>query len=340
MKKLNNQNLILLLVLIGLSGVASFLYFQHQREASQLVTADRGIAVKNITDVSKIVVKHVKLQPIVFTRAGGMWLINGKYPADPGIMVHIEKVLTGVRLLYVPPHNSIPTILKSVKENGIQVDVYLDNGKTPEKIIHIGSDLQDGDGTFMVLGGSKQAFAMHLPGLSGGLRSRFEQPLDNYRDKFIFQTPLEKIKSLKVIYPKDNVHSFLIENKTDLMLTPLMHRHAEGHITNKNFMKSYLSQFESLGAEKLMNQSPEKERVLQSLPSCAIELAKKDGTKNHYAFYKYDDPENQFGLTNSPGEIRFQNRLYVLVDSTDFYSVQTRVFGNVFRSYSDFLQMK
>ena len=340
MKSTNKQNLILLLVLVGLSGIASFLYFQHQRDASQLVRADRGFAVKNIMDVSKIVVRHVKLQPIVFTSAGGKWLINGKYPADPAVMVHIEKVLTGVRLLYVPPVNSIPTILKSVKENGIQVDVYQDNENTPEKIIHIGSDLQNGDGTFMVLGGSKQPFAMHLPGLSGGLRSRFEQPLDNYRDKFIFQTPLKNIKSLKVVYPKDNEHSFLIENKMGIRVSPLMHRDAVGYLSNENIIKSYLSQFESLGAEKLMNQYPDKERVLQSLPSCTIELEKKDGIKNHYAFYKYDDPENQFGVANSPGEIRFQNRLYVLVDSTEFYSVQTRVFGNVFRSYSEFKQMK
>ncbi|MEY3422301.1 MAG: hypothetical protein RIR48_2604, partial [Bacteroidota bacterium] len=133
--KITKQNLILFLVLLVLGCIAGLLYIKKQREEAQLVKADRGFTVENINDVSKIVVRHVKLQPLVFTREDGKWRINGKYNADPAVMVHIEKVLTGVRLLYVPPVNSNPTILRSLKENGIQVDIYEDD-KHPEKIIH------------------------------------------------------------------------------------------------------------------------------------------------------------------------------------------------------------
>lgn len=335
--KITKQNLILFLVLLVLGCIAGLLYMKKQREEAQLVKADRGFTVENINDVSKIVVRHVKLQPLVFTRKDGKWKINGKYNADQAVMVHIEKVLIGVRLLYVPPVNTTPTILKSVKGNGIQVDVYESDEDTPKKIIHIGSDTQNGDGTFMILGGSNQPFAMHLPGLSGGLRSRFEQPLENYRDKFIFQSTVDQIKTLKLVYPKSNLHSFLIDNTIGPSVYPLMEREQEKDNINKKLIQGYLTLFESLGAEKLMNQYPDKKRITQLIPSCSIELINKNGNTTLYQFYPYDDPENIFGPANSPGEIRQQNRLYVWVDSTDFYVVQNRVFGSIFRSYEDFL---
>lgn len=336
MKAIMRPNFILFTVLILLAGIAFYLYQGKKNNEKKLVKADRGFTIGDINDVSKIVVKHVKLPPLVFTKESRLWTINGKYPADPGVMVHIESVLTKIRLLYVPPSNTTPTILKSIKENGIQVDVYTDDQEQPYKIFHLGADTQDGEGTYMVLGGTSQPFAMHLPGLSGGLRSRFEQPTDNYRDKFIFQTPVDEITSLKVQYHKDNLHSFLIKNEGDFSIFPLMIRE-RSLLANKMLIKSYLSQFESLGAEKLMNQYPDKEKILTSVPSFTVELQNKEGSKTSYIFYPYDDYETDFGPANSPAEIRLQNRMYVLVDSIDFYVVQNRVFGNVFRGYDEFM---
>ncbi|MBL0027473.1 MAG: hypothetical protein IPO98_21995 [Saprospiraceae bacterium] len=133
---------------------------------------------------------------MVFTRDKAGWIVKWKISGRSGGFCALKKVLTDITMLYIPPTNSIATILKSIKNNGIQVDVYTDSGSA-SKIIHIGSDIQSGDGTFMVLGGSKQPYAMHLSGLAGGIRSRFEQPLENFRNKFIYQYNSDDIDFVK-----------------------------------------------------------------------------------------------------------------------------------------------
>ncbi len=118
---------LLLLVLTILSILAFILKWDNSENRISGITADRGFAVKDMKKVNKIVVKHVKLQPLVFSREGAGWKINYKYDVDPAVFIHIERVLTNISLLYVPPTNSTATILNSIKNNGIQVDVYEGN---------------------------------------------------------------------------------------------------------------------------------------------------------------------------------------------------------------------
>ena len=152
--------IILVLLLIGLSAAAYYLIRENDQKG--MVTADRGFSVPDLNEIKKIVIQQKKI-------------MNGKYPVDPGVFVNVEKVLTNVTLLYVPPAGHTNTIMESIKENGIQVDLYEDED-APIKIFHIGTDLQKSAGTHMVMAGSAQPYVMYLPGLEGGLRSRFEQP--------------------------------------------------------------------------------------------------------------------------------------------------------------------
>ena len=328
---------ILALILICLSILAYFLIKDNSANKTTFISADRGFAVKDINKVTKIVIKHVKLQPLVFTNNGNGWKINGKYEVDPAVFVHVEKVLTNISLLYVPPSNSSSTILNSIKNNGIQVDIY-QGGDKPSKILHIGSDTPKNDGSYMVLGGSKQPYAMHLPGLAGGIRSRFEQPLENYRNKFLFQYPLRDIKQVTIEYPKSQSHSFKISNSNvGLKIEPLIVRNSKYYEINQTLIKSYLANFENLGAEKLINSYPMKDSIISTTPACILELHDTKGKIVRHKYYTYDDFENGIGSSRSPGDIRFQNRMFVFVDSLDFYVVQNRVFGNIFRGYDEFL---
>ncbi len=328
---------ILFLLLAVLSACAYFLIRNEKDNKKGMVTADRGFTVEAIADVQKIVIKHTKLQPLVFKREGKQWKVNDKYAVDAAVFVNVEKVLTGMRMLFVPSKAATPTIVESIKKSGIQVDVY-ENNSQPSRIFFIGSDTQKGDGTYMILGGSSQPYAMHLPGLGGGLRSRFEQPIENFRDKYIFKDQANDIDYVKVEYPKQNSSSFIIENKgASSSVKPLINNGLKLSIPeNKRLINTYLSGFESLGAEKLMNDYPLKDSVIFKVPNCIIELKRKDGSNRVYKFFAYDDFESGNGNSRSPAEIRAQNRLFVSVDDRDFYTVQNRVFGDLFRGYQDF----
>ncbi|MBC7885284.1 MAG: hypothetical protein H7X99_07400 [Saprospiraceae bacterium] len=328
---------ILLMSLIILSVTAYLLYTKSKKNDKGVISADRDFTVKSMDEIHKLVIQHVKLQPLEFVRTGKTWLLNGKYEVDPAVFVNLEKALTGMTMLYIPPIASSETIKKSITTNGIKVTLYDDDNEVI-KIFHVGTDTQKGDGTHMLLDGSAQPYVMQLPGLAGGLRSRFEQPEKNFRDKYLYKETPEKIDYIKVQYPKSEQASFIVENKkSEIILSPLKSQHAIlDKAVNERILKSYLMKFERLGAEGLINEYENKNDVLALVPYCIIELKKTDGQIKKNVFYAYDDYVEKTLNSRGPEDMGKMNRLFVWSDDKDFYVVQTRVFGSIFIGYSDF----
>ncbi|MFZ1749464.1 MAG: hypothetical protein WAU01_04710 [Saprospiraceae bacterium] len=332
------KSLILLGLLLGLLWLTYYLVYQHDAPENHLAQADRGFAIRSMDDVDKMVIKHTKLQPLIFEKKSHTWILNGKYKVDPAVFVNIERVLIGIKMLYIPPAKATLNIQKSIKNSGIQVDLYK-NGDQPFKMFFIGSDTQQGDGTYMILAGTAQPYVMHLPGLAGGIRSRFEQPLNNYRDKYLYTSKINEIDYVKVEYPKQTTSSFIISNNGGTFdLNPIINApDREKTVVDQNRLKSYLAGYEQLGAEALINQHPLKDTVISKIPNCIITLRTKEGQLSVNKYYAYDDFETQKGNSRSPSEVRNQNRLFVWSNDEDFYTVQNRVFGKIFLGYQDFL---
>lgn len=327
----------LLLILLLLSGGAYYLVQKNEANKKGIVTADRGFTVESIDVIQKIVIKHKKLQPMIFTKNGKGWMLNGKYPVDPGVFVNVEKVLTDMRMLYIPPASHTKTIMKSIENNGIQVDLY-DGDELPFKIFYIGSDVQKSAGTHMILAGATQPYVMHLPGLNGGLRSRFEQPVKNYRDKFIYQFPEDKIANIKLEYPKDNFSSFILEKHDNKwQVSPLLDMiKKETGPLNLMRLNAFIAQFENMGTEGLIPDLPEKDSVISKVPSCIFTLTNKDGSVHQHKYYSYDDFINRSGNARTPEELRAENRVFILTEDNDLYTAQNRVVGDIFLGYKDF----
>lgn len=328
----------LVIVLLGVSAAAYFLIKQNEAKKKGIVTADRGFTVEKIEDIKKIVIKHKKLQPMIFTREGKSWKMDGKFDVDPGVFVNIEKVLLNMRLQYIPPAASTKNILESISKNGIQVDLY-DGDDEPFKIFHIGSDTQKGEGTYMVMGGSTQPYVMHLPGMSGGLRSRFEQPAKNYRDKFLYKFPADKLASIKVEYPMDNFSSFIIQAKGEnFEIAPLLDLVKKPiNPVNQKILEDYVDQFEMMGTEGLLSNIPEKDSILNESPVCTFTFTQKDGSVTIHEIYPYDDIVEQTGkITRTKQELNKQNRVFIHNNEGDLYTAQSRVVGGMFKGYEDF----
>jgi hypothetical protein len=322
-------------------AVATIAVVQYNRKAGekQLETADRGFTVNSMNDVNKIVIRHVKLQPLIFTRGENNWLVNGTYDVDPGVFVNIEKVLTGMQMLYIPARNATTTILESLKSNGIQVDIYNnEDDREPVKMFFVGTDTQKGDGTYMILGGSSQPYVMHLPGLAGGLRSRFEQPAINFRDKFIINNVHGSITSLTMEYPGDYRSSFKIsENKGAWKIQSLVTENSNTSLfPNQNMIASYVSRFEKLGAEMFITDELTKKEIRKNLPAAILTIQNTEDVKKVYRFYGYEDITENKGFAKTPAEIRNQNRLFVDIDSKDMLTAQNRVFSRIFMSLDNF----
>ncbi|MCO6462689.1 MAG: DUF4340 domain-containing protein [Saprospiraceae bacterium] len=330
----------LILVLLLFSGIAYYLVQKDSAADKGMVTADRGFTVKTMEDVDKIVIKHVKLQPLIFTKEGKGWILNGKYEVDSDVFVNVEKVLTDMTLSYIPPKNATANILKSIKNNGIQVDLYK-NSDRPFKIFHIGSDTQNGEGTYMIMGGSSQPYVMQLPGLKGGLRSRFEQPMKNFRTKRLFHLQPSDIVSLKMEYPKDNFASFEISNGKTPQLRPLVDTPDNpSSPPNEKMVAGYLMKYNNVYSEGLVADIPERDSILTLTPDIILSIKRKDGNESIHKFFNYEHillGENQ---PISHQDILQGNRYFVYdVMNDDMYTAQMRVIRHLFFSYKDFFRL-
>jgi hypothetical protein len=277
---------------------------------------------------------------LIFTRGQQNWVLNGVHDVDPAVFVNIEKALTSMKLLYIPSRNATKTILESLKTNGIQVDIYQKTNDTkPVKILFVGTDTQKGDGTYMMLGGSSQPYVMHLPGLAGGLRSRFEQPAINFRDKFIIKNTLESIASITIEYPGDYKSSFQISKNKDAwdIQSLLTDKKNVSSFPNPNIIRAYISRFQKMGAEMFITDKSTIANIRKNLPSAILTIRTDTKTRKVYKFYGYEDIMENTGYSKTPAEIRNQNRLFVEIDSSEMLTVQNRVFSGIFLGYDHFL---
>lgn len=333
------KNIILIFLLLGLSGAAYYIWHQNRQTQKSTITADRGLTVASIDEVNKVVIKRAEEPPMVFSRKGNGWILNDNYDVDPAVFINIEVVLTKMRLSYVPNQASIPNIEKNIQKTGIQVDVYT-GGEKPEKIFFVGGDAPQGSGTYMWLAGDDKPYVMQLPGVSGGLRSRFDQPFHNYRNKMIYNHRKEDIQSITVEYPKDNFSSFIIEKSVlgtgikplldlpDKPDTPL------NHVT----LDRYIGYFGSMGIEGNINAFPGKDSIIVATPNCILTIEKKGNERIQHKFWPHDNYLDNRGTSRTPEEIRQQERMFIQTQDGDFYIAQQRVIGKIFAGYGDFFQ--
>ena len=331
---------ILLIILLLLSLGAYILFQNNQDKKKGTKSPDRNFTIESMDIVEKIIIKHVKLGPMEFSRTGkSSWLLNGKYKVNDAVFINIEKCLTDMKMLYIPSKAANKTIEESIRSNGIAVSLFEKaDDKNPFKTFFIGTDTQKGEGTHMLMDGSSQPYVMHLPGLMGGLRSRFEQPMGNYRDKYLYKLTLDNIEYIKVQYPKSEASSFIIEIKSPLPTVSLLSKlnDQQNKKLNERILRQYIGQFEQLGAEELINDFPSLDSIITKIPYCIVEVKTRDGLVSKNSFFGYEDIMEGKLNARMPKDIKFLNRLFVWTEGRDFYTVQSRVFGGIFMDYKDF----
>lgn len=333
-----NKNLVLLVVLLLLSAAAYFIYDKArvQNKMSSL-SAERDFTVDSAEEINKIVLTRKDGKPLHFEKRNGKeWYINEKYKADDVVVGYMVQVLTKAKMKSIPSKNADATLKNYIKNKGILVEVY---GKTGEllKKIHIGSDMQGGEGTYMLLDGYEQFYAVELPNLGGALRSRFEQPMERYRDKFIYRDAIETIQSLKVEYHGDPNASYIIRLKgTEYEIKPAVATVPEMKAeANQNKIKTYLNFFDELGAELLYNHYEKRDSLEKTLPFCTITMEKKDKTVKTYRFWNYEKTVYQAEEKDQAIEDIHIGRYFVNTGE-DLFTVQSGVFGKIFAAYPYF----
>ena len=335
-----NRNTILILVAL-LLGVTSWLYLRNQSGSkTTLAGADRQFAVKDTQSVARVFLVDRQGGTINLRRAGGGWTINDQYPARQTAINNLLDAIARLDILYKPANAAVSTLIKNLSTEGIKVEIY-DREDKLMKAYYIGGSTADERGTYIILEGFEQPYVGGIQGWVGNVRFRYNLPVDDWRDRHVFQADLDQISSVSVEYPQQRSKSFRLNREQGgnfavvpfYEITPRLNKPL-----SKGKVEQYLMGFESVQASRYINDLGQRDSIQRMDPFSIIELTRKDGTvvkaMMHPAFI---DP----AIDEKTGKIVYSDYIpsyYVSLPSGDFLSVQQEVISKLFWDYSFFFE--
>jgi hypothetical protein len=248
--------LILLFVVIGL-GIVSIVLMR--KPWSNSTRSSEMFAVKDTSKVTRVFLADKAGSSLLLQRnSDNTWNANKSVLVDH---TKINLLLTTLHDLQMKipvaasMHNTAMAILGS---SGIKCEVYA--GDEIVKVIYIGSETPDKEGTFMILEGEDQPYIVQQPGFIGFLTPRFNTDEIKWRSKLIFNVAKKDIEEITITYPNAPQESFVLNAKvaqqqgfiqdikgnlvrtdtlkTNLLLNAFEQLYAEGFYDEKVFTKA------------------------------------------------------------------------------------------------------
>lgn len=186
------KNIVTVLVLALLIGVAAFFYFRGDSDGPVAAHIEqRDFAVKDTSAITKIYLADTQNRTILLQReVGGPWNVNDYGWACQECVQLLLKTILMTKVKNPVPQTAFESVVKQISGKHVKVEIYTDGDK-PEKIWYIGNPTKDHYGTYMLLetpknGKSTVPFITEVPGFNGYLSARFHTDLASWRYKGIF----------------------------------------------------------------------------------------------------------------------------------------------------------
>lgn len=332
-----NKKLIIATVIFVLIGsLAAWLIFFSGNKASKF--PDRDFAVENIDDVGKVFIANRSGDVLNLEKINGQWMVNGKSPAGESAMNVILTTIQSISVKYIPPKSALERIINDLAANGIKVEIYNTRGKKM-KSYYVGGNISDDTGTAFIMDEFEQPYVLHIPGHVGALRSTFNLKEKDIVDRWLFKEKFEDVAFVSIEYPTLKSNSFTLENKNgDWQVNPFYEFTPRiNQDVQTSAVEAFITGFERIGAEAIINDSPEKDSVLSLIPFAIISMRKTNGEEKSFKLYPiYDQVVEEEDKYDNPQSNVFVERYFGQSHTGDFYLVQHINFQKVLWGYSFF----
>jgi len=332
------KRIIGLLLLLGLLCGAAYLAinWNNQKNNSTINSYDRDFKVEDENQIHKIFISEKNNPDVTLERRGADWFINDKHKVHPNVIMRLLKVMTEMRIKYIPHPNAIPNIIKEMGLIGVKVEIY-DESDSKLKTYYIGGATADERGTYMLMEGSDQPYVVDVVSYEGSVRGRFLNAPLQWRDKTFLEEKGENIKAIKVEYPKFKSDSFILDVEEGTV-EPISSAMTRGKIkAKKGSITAYLKEMELIGAESIKNDYIKKDSITALLPFVNLTITHKDDTEQLYRFFPLKDIRTNKN-TKSLKEVQGVERYFVHCVDGDFMLVQHLLVKGLLRSYDFFVE--
>lgn len=296
---------------------------------------DRNFKVEKPDEIHKIFIAKRDGTTTTLERQGDHWMVNGIYKASPNVMENLLEAITKLELKYVPPAAAIDNIVREMGARGIKVEIFNKAGKKI-KGYYVGGVTADARGTYMIMEDSEQPMVMSLPMMDGQIRTRYDHPVDRWRDRTVFSYRLEDIEAVSIEYPLQRNKSFKLERAGKAFKvtpfydnTPVIEKPVD-----KASVEAFLTGFKSLVAENYVNDTPGRDSLSRQIPFSVISVTDTKGEQRIASLA----PMYRINAATGDRKTDIVERYYAFLNSGDLMLVQQRVFQKIFWAYDSFFQ--
>ncbi|MGB0176318.1 MAG: DUF4340 domain-containing protein [Owenweeksia sp.] len=289
------KNLIYLIVFVVLLAVAGWLLSERNTSGTlDKQGAERyAFTIKDTADIDKIIIKDKTPSEVILKRSKSYWTVNGdKRVRNDAIEVLLETLYRMEMRNFIPERMQ-ETVIKRMTVYGKEVEVFK-NGKL-FKTFYVGTEAQDEMATYMLIKGSDQPFAVHIPGFNGYLSSRFFTKEHLWRSRDVISIEPRSVRSIEMSYPDSVASSFKFNvfSPDSIYITSLQ---TGAVLTNRDKVKSnlFLNAFKNLKYEGLIIPSDpiysRRDSLLASVPIFRMKLTDVDGKITTLSGYRIKSP--------------------------------------------------
>jgi len=324
------RNIILTGALIIIAVIAFYIWKTKDDTSTTFDRAESNFKIEDINSTGRIIITNKIGSRSDLKRVDDHWTINDIHKARQTTIEHLLKGINRQHLDHIPNKAATENILTSMAVNGIHVEIFDRAGKELLNY-YVGGVTQDERGTFFLKEGTSQPYCLIEPGFEGGLRARYALVPIDWRDVRFWMEDNDAIDTLKVTYPNQRQHSFVIYRKgNEYGIDPMFSTtpRKEGVVTNK--VRSYLTILSQLACEDYLNDAQEKDSILQMVPFMEMNIIYKDKTSSLRFFPAGQAVKSEF----SPPI----NRYFIDYEGKDFMIGQHEVLKGAFRAYDYFFE--
>lgn len=346
-----NRKSIILIALAVLLGAAG-LFFSLSGKQGSLQERDRNFRLQEDAEVVRVEMQRKSGEKLLLEKdTDGNWQVNNAFRANESA---VRELLGTLRHLNVRLPVSLAEqqqVNNALENDGVMVEIFARSYwiKLPGDIRLIprtkrvkrllaGEDTPDNESTLMRLYRSRMPFAVHVPGVQGGLSDLFTLSESIWRDPVVLNLQAGQIKRVEVNFPEMENESFVIDNQG---LQPLLleNGHAiELSMAGQTRLLRYLEAFTELHYEKLMTGPDDVLRQQQMVSPHFLEISINDhlGRVTTLRFFrrKADEAELRTLAATTTAD---PNRFYLQVNEGEFARAQYFVFNRIMRPLSYFL---
>ncbi|HUR29836.1 MAG TPA: hypothetical protein VMZ69_00320 [Saprospiraceae bacterium] len=322
-----NRNIILIVILVLVSGIAFYIWKTKKDPSTNFERTESNFQIEDVNSIARIIITNKEGVRSDLKREGDHWTINDEHRVRQTNIDHLLKGIQRQKLEHIPTRAASEGVISSMAVNGIHVEIF-DNAGNKMLGYYVGGVTPDELGTFFLKEGSNQPYSLADPGWDGSMRVRYAlRPVD-WRDVRFWIEDNEKIDTLKVNYPKEHQHSFIIsKNGSNYDVRPLFSTTVRKENVNTTKVESYFTSLSKLACVNYLSDSPEKDSILQSVPFMEMEMIYPE-KKSYLRFFSKPSPRAE-GSTAIPS-------YFIDYSGKDFMIAQHEVVKGAFRSYESF----